>query len=438
MIPLRRATGPRGSAQSREPWIAVPFFLTRPSTDVFLLFVSLPLWWALGVEQFIWLPVLLWSAVKAIRRGRVRVPPALKLYAVLLFADIASSLFIVENYRYVSFIRTFAVFASGFLLIFVVVNDVRTSREVRRLLVGLVWMMAFAGLLGAVAVLGIYRPHFHSLIGTVLPHGIQSTGLGQRIVVRTAGGDGWFRAVGHFYRINSMFLFATLYASALAMSIPVVLGLASQSRRVVRWALIVISVLLIYNLVFTTGRSATLSLVLSGAVLVLVVLRSAHRGRLWLVVAICAAVLVLVGIIADPIGGHVLRLVVSGRGSSTHDRLFIYQKTVAGFLERPVLGWGTVRDIPGFPYPAGSHSQYLGILYRQGAVGLALWLLLCYSVVKRAWLGVRLKRPFAVFLAWGLVAALLNSVTEVLDLDAVTFMVFCLLVALVHVRDSEG
>jgi O-antigen ligase len=143
------------------------------------------------------------------------------------------------------------------------------------------------------------------------------------------------------------------------------------------------------NLVFTTGRAAIMSLILGGGFYFFFVRRkySQLRGAI-LYLLICAIVIAGFSLSdelnffpGNPIPGIVEGL-LSSRGASTEHRVTVYQYTIQGWLERPFFGWGTERDIPDFKFPAGSHSYYLSILYRQGIFGLLVFILLLFSIWK--------------------------------------------------------
>ena len=89
------------------------------------------------------------------------------------------------------------------------------------------------------------------------------------------------------------------------------------------------------------------------------------------------------------------------------------------------FGWGTERDMKGMTYPLGSHSYYLGTLYKQGILGLVLFLSLLFSIWKKINIKVKEYNKYTWLLKYGqfvLFVYLINSFTDVLDLDATTMM----------------
>jgi len=118
-----------------------------------------------------------------------------------------------------------------------------------------------------------------------------------------------------------------------------------------------------------------------------------------------------------------------GEGSA-NARSKIYIQTFESFLERPIFGWGTERDVKGLAYPLGSHSYYLGTLYKQGVAGLVLFL----SIIANVWINIKVKSNLnykvSLFFRYGqymLLVFMINSFTDVLDLDATTMMFLWLL-----------
>jgi len=84
-----------------------------------------------------------------------------------------------------------------------------------------------------------------------------------------------------------------------------------------------------------------------------------------------------------------------------------------------LLGWGTARNVPDVPLPAGTHSTYLGILYKHGLVGLGAYLALLALI----WRGTRpleatacrvdpWARTLLVAGRWSLIAVLIDGITS--------------------------
>jgi O-antigen ligase len=226
-----------------------------------------------------------------------------------------------------------------------------------------------------------------------------------------------------------MWLYATQYAIALSTCLVLTTYLyRSASGRFERTALAVGALLLTHNLLFTTARVAIVTAVVAAAWLVWSSwIRSFNRTGRWILSGLAGlSALVVLGLAAAytyALVGEALSTLVTARGGgSSSARMYVYAETVSGWLERPLTGWATEQDIPGSAYPAGSHSYYLGVLFRHGLLGLAA-LVALYGTTLRSlrssdgrW---SLERTTGAAI---LIVLALNGFTEALDLDGVTLV----------------
>lgn len=440
--------------------LPVPFISTPPLWDVKWLLLLLPLWWFLGIEQFIWVALLTLSAAKVVvlQQGRVHVPTPLKLLAAFVLVYLISGLFIVESFRYVTFARNFLTVLSAFWLFFVVVNQARSWADIDGLLKAILAMLAFAGVFGLLGLLDIWRPSVQSLMGQVLPGWITSTDYGSQIAFRAVGRTGWFVGLGQYFRVRSLFLFPTLYASALIYGLPFALFKFERLRGWRRLLVGGLIVLLLVNLIFTTARTALVALIAGGIYYALFAgpLRQALRvlaGLLTLLLVVAfLSTLYVESITARRLavteaGTAVVETFLLARGGGSFaDRLTVYEGTLNGVLERPFFGWGTERDIEGVDLPAGSHNEYLAVLYRQGLVGITIHVALLLVL----WRQTRPPRPeshqdavsgFLQHGRWFFVTAVLNSIATVPLLDmtamAMLWLLFALLIVARRLHDAQ-
>ncbi len=438
-------------------------FWTSALTDLALLYLLLPLWWALGVEQFIWAPALVVIAAKVwLLRGGFRDPgsisprkiwrslqPAARWMAVFLLIHLISGLFIVETFRYLTFTRNLLTFAAAGMLLVIIPWIVSGWQEIRRLSYALLAVMLVAGILGLLAALEIWQPSFKSLMGYLMPEWIAQTDYGGRIAQRFMGVYNWFIGLNWYFRVKAFFIFPPLYASALVITIPLAIFLFVQSRsRSRKWLLGALIALMLFNLVYTTGRTAIAGFLAGGAFYLL----SFSSWRRWLRMAVLvgAITVFILALWNFDTTRQIAWNALFARGSGTvYSRVAIYRESIRGAIERPFFGWGTERDFidQDFAYPAGSHNLYLGVLYKQGFIGLFLWM----GVLILVWRGTAPPRDtqpdlsgdtralvrFLQFGRWVLIAALVNGLTESLDLDASNFAMLWLILAMLVVARRE-
>lgn len=426
--------------------VAIPFVTTSPRWDLMAVIAGLPLWWALGVEQFAYPVLLLPPVLKVlVQQRRVIASPVLVSLVAFLAIYLASALFIVEAERYLSFAKNVATYATALMLLVVIPGVVRTWTDVRALVAALLFAMAVAGVVGALAIAGFVRGTFTSPFGALLPDALASTALGTNIADRSLGWTSWFAGLGTYFRISSVFLWPTSYAPAITLTLPLVAFFAATARRWVSrlgWSLL--ALLLVVNLVYTTGRMAAAAL--GVAALYWFAFRR-ERTSAWtrtiVVAATCAvaAAFVMVEPSAVDVVARIEQAVFARGSGSPTSRWTIYVRTLEGFAERPLLGWGTERTIAGtsdaFIYPAGSHSYVLGTLYRQGILGLAAFAVVWWTTWRataaaRAPTGWPAEaRAFLGVAQAVVVAALIMSLTVAFDLDASLMFVWWVIVACV-------
>lgn len=432
------------------PRLVIPFVNTEPLTDVRLALLLLPLWWVMGVEQFIWPIIFGIAAVKVLYFQRLRLiaGSSLRWFALFIVAVIISGFFVNETFRLLTYARNLGAFVAGFLALLVISNRARTWKSIDKVLDAVLILMFLAGLAGLLGMMNIWRPAIQSVIGQLLPASVTSTNYGQTIAIREWGDFSWFAGLGLYFRVSSFFLFSNHYSSALIYVIPFFFMKMGQTRGLGKVLIALAIVMLALNLIYTTGRVATLSL-LAGA-LYYAMFHSTHRRPLRALISLgltLALVLILFSATLELTSGFKQGGVISqtaeavdaftyarGEGSFIN-RFGVYGATLQGFLQRPLFGWGTERDVEGLNIPAGSHSEYLAALYRQGLLGLIALAGLLIS----AWRATRPPRgqaagePMGVFLRYGrwfFVAALINSIMTDPSVDSTTYVILWSLIAL--------
>lgn len=415
--------------------LSLPFLSTSPETDLKLLFLLLPLWWLLGLEQFIFFPVLLYSSIKLlVIRRQVKVRPTFVLLLLFCGASLLSLVQVDDNLRYFTFARNWLSYCTFTLSFFIITNTIRTGRQLFSLLAVLVISMGAIGTMGFAASFGALALTVRTPIDLIVPSAVADTDLFSRISNRTLGSTGWFSYLGKYYRLRGTFLFATMYAAAVAMTIPLALFCVSYvNRKSMKSLFLVIVSILLWNLFFTTGRTAWAALLIGG-LLWFYQTSKFHLALKLSLLATGAVIALVLLILSPPVVSQEARTLIDARGSSSSDRLKIYRTTLEGIAMQPLLGWGTERDVDEIPYPAGSHSYLLGLLYRHGLPTGLLFLGALLATVWRSVATQSVRGHFGMsFLRWSLTAGLLIGLTEVIDLDVVTLMTFSVVVASIHV-----
>lgn len=346
-----------------------------------LALLALPLWWALGVEQFVWplLAGILTVGVARQRSWRVVISPVVVLWCVFLLAYLASGFGVDTTFRWVSFLRSLASLSTGALVYFGCRNAISDGVSARRLALTLVALGVLISGVALLGVLGLWRPVFKAPIAWVLPGWMAQTSFGNEIVIRSTGRWAFMPLIGGFFRPNSLFLFPTLFATALAILLPFSVGAFWRRRGGWRQLAAVLAVVtVVAALFFSASRTAWLATAVGG--LLWLRLEGRRTRQVATAVLVVAALALMVGI-AQPerVAERVDRVwsqVVDFRQGSTLNRGEVYEESLQGVVARPLFGYGTERDIDTIPYPAGSHSLFLAMLYRHGLVGFGCFVAL--------------------------------------------------------------
>ncbi len=316
----------------------------------------------------------------------------------------------------------------------VITTNTKSERDVLFLIRCLFVALGLSVVAGLIAITGIWRPEIHSFIGLFLPPQIGETMYGKRIVTREWGVLSWFLGLDQYFRVNSFFLYATMYAPVLVMLLPIVLWKLQSDKANFRFLLwILLLILALSNLVYTTARMSVVGF-LTGAAYYYI-----KKSKKTVFVLACSGVVILMlYVMIRPWDvsniERIWQTVLYARGEgSVVSRFGVYKATISGVLERPIFGWGTERDIPDLLFPAGSHSYYLGVLYKYGFAGLLAFLILYWSLWKYTAPLPQDKSRMSSLLQygrWSLVAAIVNGTTDVLDLDTTTLVIFWILMGI--------
>jgi hypothetical protein len=433
----------------RSRRLALPLVETNPLFDIKWLILLLPVWWWLGIEQFVW-PIVLGIALIRmifIQQFRLIITPPLKWYAFYLSIILVSSFFIVEGYRWLTYVRNLGAYLSGFFVLLILSNRIKNERSLNQILNAMLIAVIIVGFIGLLGVIGIWRPVIESMVGQFLPDSIANTSYGKTIIIRSIGTRGWFVGLGEYFRLTGLFLFANHYATVIVYTLPILFFKSNQSRS---WRKILINlaiIMMVVNLIYTTSRVALLAVV--GGGVYFVSFHSFYRRKIRIFIALVLTITILVLLLstfidlASPYEPGFLNLIeesiqsfvfARGEGSFT-GRSAVYQASFEGFRQRPFFGWGTERDVPGLTYPAGSHSEYIAVMYRQGLVGIIAFLGLIISTWRMTQppKGPAARTPEGSFLRYGrwvFVAALINSIATDPAIDTTVYFIFWLIISL--------
>lgn len=404
----------------------IPFLTTSFAHNLWYYALLWPVWWVLGIEQFLLSFFLLFELGRLLIREqwRVRLNRA-SLFGILMAVWWIVPIFWVNREFLDIFLKETATVWSQALILLLFWNCVRTRRDWDFSVRALTIMAIYLAVAGMIFLAGVWRGQFTSLFGGLLPQSFVDASAFFSSITYRRFGTGIVEEVGLLpIRLMSFSLsFSSLSMNCLLLS-PFMYWRIQVSRGVKRLFYLGILASLVLCLLFTESRISYLAFVAGiglYVVLRLGLLRGSNRP---LTVALTMAgigMVVLVGYFAaEPIIRSVLSAFVDLRPSSWLVRLNIYVVTLRLLPEHLIAGWGVPERIPGAAtvYSAGTHSSYLGVLFQHGIVGLVLYLALWLSIWKPVLrgLGDRLTaRPVALFWIATAVAFFTFNIREVAD-----------------------
>jgi hypothetical protein len=364
-----------------------------PAWPVTALLLGYPLWWALGIADFMWVILAVPMVARMIawhtRSGRrIKVPPGFGFWLLFLIVVVAGIATItltapgtvpsLVSRRILSYgNRTVGYFGDTILLLYA---GNLTERELPRRTLS--WMLGVVGVIAVIGgVAGMLLPHlqFSSPLFLLLPKSFQANAFVQAAahpaltqvqnVLGTPGG-----------RPKAPFDYTNLWGECLTILLPFLLVWAWTGTRRQRLFAAGVSIVAIGPLLYSLNRGAWVGVVL--AVIYLAV-RLAARGRTVLLGGICAAmVLAVVLVFFTP-----LNSIVAGRlenGKSNNLRSHLSGLAITDGLASPIIGYGDTRQEQGSPESIAVGPSAKCLTCGQLAVGSTgqLWLLLvCDGVV---------------------------------------------------------
>ena len=337
----------------------------RPRWPFVALFAGLPVWWALGLIEFVWPIFTLAMLARLVVRGRVRVPRGFGIWLLFLFWMLASVMQVDTGGRLLGFYLRAIFYASGGILLLFVVNSSEEelpNRTVVNCLVGFWAFVVVGGYLGLLLPSG----NFSTVVERLMPGSLLQNEFIRGLVHPR------FAQVHDFFgypvpRPAAPFQYTNTWGSAYALLTPMlVVGLLATLRRSRRPLLLAILAASVVPVVVSVNRGLWLSL---GVGLVYGTIRLTLRGNTKAfraalgVLALGAVVLAF-----SPLGN-----LVSTRFENQHSnrtRSNLYSETTDATLESPLLGYGAPRPSQNeFSPSVGTQGQFWTVLFSHGIPG---------------------------------------------------------------------
>jgi len=349
----------------------IPKFPTRHEIYFLFLFLGLPIWWALGMQNFIW-PLLAFPLfLSLLLRGGIRLPPGFGIWLLFIVWMIASATRVEGDLRWLAFIYRALMYVSATILFLYIFNASRRDLADRVVVNALAayWVLVAIGGFLALIFPGV---SFRSLAMTFMPQELLNVQFVSDVI--QPGFGEVHRILGYpLPRPKTFFAYSNAWGANFALLVPFVLAALVYLKSRLGWmALIALLVASVVPFIFSLSRAAWFSL---GLGLAYVAVRFALRGS----VRAAGALLLFFTAAGALLSYTPVGQVAADRMATPHSdagRLSMYQEAMERSKESLLLGFGTPRpseENPNLP-SIGTHGQVWLVLFSHGIPGLALFM----------------------------------------------------------------
>lgn len=355
------------------------------------LFLTLPLFWVLGLEQIVPMVFIgIAGGFLLATNRKISIPRPLRFALIFLLWQVFSLVSIDRDTNYVVFAKNFITFLVGWVSAVIIANGINNEVEAKEFLKSVIWFIVISDIIGLLYLLNILPESFNSLskpiIQPILGH---SQFVQDNVLLRSIGKTSTKFGDLTVSRVSLVFLFPTGAALAYLIIIPLFIFFRKIFTR--QFLTILLAVASLVILVFTFTRSAYI--ILPTSILIALFVRKQYRVpkivKPAVVLGAFFAVSANIFLFRSEIVNIYQALFVNIRKDSLTSRVEVYKETIHSLNEHLLVGWGTPRAIDSVQLaPLGTHNEYLFIIYSFGIMGFIFYSLFWVSMWKRALLGM--------------------------------------------------
>jgi hypothetical protein len=344
--------------------------LLRSDWGVWALFALYPIWWALGLNAFVWtiIPALL--GVSIVMSGqKIRAPRGFFLWLGFIVWMLLSATQIDTGGRMAVFLLR-ASWYVGLTIWMIYLTDKRRVPKTETIVkaVTILWMVSVVG-----GVLGLLWPFFQfsSPMARIVPGGLLAEDY-VRTMVTPGFADVQEIGLGVSPRPKAPYFYTNGWGAAMALLTPFALStLANRKVGLNRLLVQVMLAVSIIPIIFSLNRGLWLSLTFG---IVYAAVRLGARGQVRALAAVVALMVFVVGLVFTTSLGDV----ASSRVDNAHSdegRSSLYEETLAKSLDSPIIGFGGPRPQSSFSQgpSLGTHGHLWLVVISQGFVGVFLY-----------------------------------------------------------------
>jgi hypothetical protein len=356
---------------------------------LYFLFYGYPLWWALGLQAFIWPLVAIPLLFSMIGKRSLVAPRGFGVYLMFLAWVALSLTQLSGSGRILAYAYRGSLYVSAGVIMIYAYNCVVSGRMPLRNLVFAVTAMWWWAIAGGFLGLALPNVQFTSLFGHLMGHKAQSNALLKSLLVPGFGDDKIL--LGYKSpRPKAPFNYTNEWGSNLAiLTMVAIYATTLMRRRMWRNTTYAVLALSIIPIIVSINRGLWLSL---GVGIIYVTIRLAGRGKAKYAIGVATLMAVtLIVIIFTPLG-HL----VTDRfnHANTQGRSYLYQQASDSVSKAPLLGYGAPLPSADLGLSAdasvGTHGQMWTLLVSQGYPGAGLFVLFLLVEMVATW---RVRTP---------------------------------------------
>ena len=333
-----------------------------PTWPLTWVLAGFPLWWLLGIVEFIWIPAALVMALAMVRTRSLRAPRGFGIWLIFL---LWAGLSVVQLNDFASlpvFSYRYLVYLACAVLLLYIYNNRRSLTD--RFISGVLTIWWLITVAGGYAALALPTASVRTPMSYLVPGALLENPWINHMVIRKLNQynpDSFFDLAP---RPSAPFLYTNNWGSVYSLLLPfVVVYLFHSKGRRRFWFLLAALVASAVPAVATLNRGMFIGI---GIAALYGALRLALMGRTKAVVVIVAALGLGVGIFQGLSTDEALEARLEG--GSTEDRATLYVLALDAAWESPVLGYGRTLDQSETDTrdPVGTQGQFWVLLISHG------------------------------------------------------------------------
>lgn len=366
-VPLPQTTRPQpASGRRHHPPLLLPY-----GWPLYALCYGFPLWWVLGLAEFIW-PVFgaIMLLSLTMRREKIRVPKGFGLYVLFMMWMLVSAVNVSGSDKVVGFIYRLLLYSSAPIFGLYVFNAPKRLLPNRAVLKNMMvfWIVVVGG-----GLLGLALPNLQipTLMSHLIPKHFQSNPFVYNLVhPKTAQVQSFLGFP--VPRPSAPFVFTNDWGGNFALLVPFLLAAWSENRRIAKSPIIRLLIpISLIPVIFSLNRTLWACLAL---IAIYGGIRFGARRQVMTVIRAAVAVSVLAAMVFFFGPTHQLIAERVAHPHSNQGRSVLYNQSISLAMQQPLFGYGgpqqnTVTDSKSTTYkhPAvGTQGQFWTVLVSNG------------------------------------------------------------------------